>query len=374
MKVIIASDKFKGTLTSVEVCDILARAFSEVFPRCSIDKIPLADGGEGTVDTLMGVLEGDKIKLEVSGPLGNRVIAEYGIIEETKTAIIEMASASGLKHVVPNRFSALNSSTYGVGELIVDAMKRGCSKIILCLGGSATTDAGVGMALALGYKFLNRNNGDVPAGGKFLKDIVTIDDSEVFKGLSNVDFVIASDVLNPLYGAEGAASVYAGQKGASSSDIELLDEGLKSFAEILKIYKGKDVGQVKGAGAAGGLGAGGLVFLNSTMQSGIEMVLNEVNFVRKVKNADLIITGEGRFDKQSLQGKVVNGVLEKGKLLNIPVALICGISEFSASQIRNLGIANFVNIVEREDDIEYAMINASTLLYKAGVELAQALI
>ena len=322
-KVVIAMDSFKGTMSSSEVCNIIEAGFKSICPHLIIKKVPIADGGEGTVDTFLDVLGGEKIQLKVTGPSFKRVKAYYGILSDKETAIIEMAAASGLP-LVKKTSNPLHTTTYGVGELMLDALDRGCKRLIIGLGGSATTDGGVGMAAALGVKFLDSRGNLIPLNGSGLKHLSFIDLKGKDPRIDQCEIIAACDVTNPLYGKDGAAHVYAPQKGADLGTVLLLDSNLKYYGEILEESLGIIVQALPGAGAAGGLGAGLAAFTSATLKPGIEIILNSVDFDNLISDADLVITGEGKLDSQSLHGKVPIGVLRRAKKQNIPVVAIVG--------------------------------------------------
>lgn len=323
-RIVIASDSFKGSVSSLEVAQSAEIAVLKVFPECEVIKVPVADGGEGTIDALVSATNGNTISCTVNGPLMEPVQANYGIIGEKKTAIIEMAAASGLTLVPENKRNPMNTSTYGTGELIKNGLERGCKNFLIGIGGSATNDAGTGMLQALGYRFIDKEGYELGVGGQILKHIHTIDDSEVLPELLEADFTIACDVNNPFSGKNGAAHVYAGQKGADKEMILELDEGLRNFAGVIKDKNNKDINSTPGAGAAGGIGGGFLAFLNTTLKSGIEVVLETIEFEKLIKGAELIITGEGKLDKQTGMGKAPGGVLKAAKKQKIPVIAIGG--------------------------------------------------
>ncbi|MCM4155736.1 glycerate kinase [Gramella sp. AN32] len=340
-KIVIASDSFKGSVSSIEVAQIAETAVHNIFPECEVLKIPVADGGEGTVDVLVSVMNGNIISCRVKGPLMEPVLARYGIIEDEKTAVIEMASASGLTLVPVEKQNPMLTSTYGTGELIKDALLRGCTNFLVGIGGSATNDAGTGMLQALGFRFLDNKGKELGGGGKILTRICSIDDSKVVPEVKQAKFTVACDVNNPFSGIDGAAYVYARQKGADEQMIHDLDIGLKNFAEVIKNQKNKDIDSVPGAGAAGGIGGGFLAFLNANLKPGIEMVLDCIGFDSLIFGADLIITGEGKLDKQTGMGKVPAGVLIAAKKKEIPVIAIGGCIE----EIEDLNNAGFLAVL-----------------------------
>lgn len=324
MKVVIAPDKFKGSLSAQEVCDAVDKGLKRFDSSIISIKHPLADGGEGTLDILEQYLTLKTVFLRVKNPIFETIISSYKTSKDT--AFIEMSRASGLELLKEKERNCFYTSTFGTGELIADAINNGFKNIVLFIGGSATNDAGIGMAAALGYEFFDSDNIKIEPIGKELINIAKISSENVKYDLSNINFKVICDVKNPLYGNNGAAFVYAKQKGANSKEIEILNEGLINFDIQIKKSLKKDVANIEGAGAAGGLGAGALSFLNAKLVSGIDFVLEQTNFDNYfVENIDLIITGEGSIDKQTLEGKVVKGICDKAKNLNIPVCIISGV-------------------------------------------------
>ncbi len=321
-RIVVAADSFKGSLSSLEVGEAVAAGVSEVMPDVECVIVPVADGGEGTVEALVAALGGEFVMSRVTGPLGDVVEAKYGICGDT--AVIEMAAASGLPLINKEKRNPWLATSFGTGELIRDALQRGCRKFLIGLGGSATNDAGVGMLQALGFNFLDKDGNEVGRGGGELDRIVKIDSTHALPELQESEFIVACDVNNPLTGPNGASRVFGPQKGADSTMVEKLDDALKSFARVVKEERGEDVSTFPGAGAAGGMGFAFLVFLNSHLQRGVEMVLEAVNFDTLLQDADLVITGEGRLDAQTVMGKTPYGVLKHAKELDVPVIAIGG--------------------------------------------------
>jgi len=322
-KIVIAPDSFKGTMSSTEVCNIIESVIKRLIPKVETVKIPIADGGEGTVDALLSAVGGEKIHLTVKGPLFDDVEGFYGILADGRTAVIEMAAASGLPLVEDRKNPAL-TTTYGTGQLIQDALNRGCTKLIIGIGGSATNDGGIGMAAALGVKFLDKQGHEVSLNGKGLGDITSIDTSKKDKRIDEVCVLTACDVDNPLYGQNGAAFVYGPQKGADEDMVNILDNNLSVYAHVVEKDLGINLQNIPGAGAAGGLGAGLFVFCNASLRSGINIMLDTVNFEEIIKGADFIITGEGKIDGSSLRGKVPVGIAQKARKLGVPVIVVAG--------------------------------------------------
>jgi len=323
-KIIIASDSFKGCLSSLEIARAARKGIQKVLPDCEIVEIPVADGGEGTTEALVDALDGRFVSCEVHDPLMNPIQVEYGILGDGLTAVIEMASASGLTLVPPEKRNPMLTTTYGTGELIKDALQKGCRRFLIGIGGSATNDAGTGMLQALGFRFLDSAGNELGKGGQILEKIAHIDAEKAIPALQETVFTIACDVNNPFSGENGAAFVFARQKGADDAMINQLDKGLKHFANTIHANLGKSIDAVLGAGAAGGLGGGFIAFLSATLKPGIQMVLEALDFDKRIQNADLIITGEGKLDRQTGMGKTPAGVLEAGKKHKIPVIAIGG--------------------------------------------------
>lgn len=326
-KITVAVDSFKGSLSSQEVAEAVARGVHRVLPQCEVRCVSIADGGEGTVEALVHTLCGEVVEVEVADPLMRRIVARYGVVDGGTTAVMEMAAASGLPLLSVEERNPLKTTTYGTGEMIADALGRGCRKILMGIGGSATNDAGVGMMQALGYRFLDAAGVELSGGGEILSRIATIDDSGVMPQLREAEITVACDVTNPLYGDEGAAYVYAPQKGADRAMVEQLDRGLRNFAEVVRRHNGEDVASLAGAGAAGGLGGGFKALLGAKLERGVDMVLRAIRFDDIVRGSDLVITGEGRIDRQTVMGKAPSGVLRVAQSHNIPVIAIGGAVE-----------------------------------------------
>lgn len=321
-KIIIASDSFKGSLTSIQVGEAAAKAVKAVMPEVKYEIIPVADGGEGTVEAIVAGLKGQLLETEVTGPLGTPVKAVYGICGET--AVIEMAAASGLTLVPEDRRNPWITTTYGTGELIRDALSHGCRNFLIGIGGSATNDAGIGMLQALGFRFLDCEGKEVEAGGGEAGRIVTIDTTHALPELRQCSFTVACDVNNPLTGPNGASHIFGPQKGADKTMAEQLDLSLASFANAVANTYGEDLSSTPGAGAAGGLGFAFLAFLNANLKTGVDMVLDAVGFGTQLKDAMLVITGEGRLDHQTCMGKTPYGILKHAQSENVPVIAIGG--------------------------------------------------
>lgn len=352
-KIVIASDSFKGSLTSKEVAESAEKGIHAVYPDCQVVKVDVADGGEGTVDAVVDALGGQKITITVNNPIGNPVDAVYGIAGDT--AIIEMAAASGLPLLSPEQRNPWKTSTFGTGEMILDAINRGCNKFLIGIGGSATNDAGTGMLEALGFRFIDTHGNIIKkCCGGCLKDIANIDDTNVPTAVRNASFTIACDVDTPFCGKDGAAYVFAPQKGADDDMVKRLDEGMASFAEVIHKKYGIDIVPLPGAGAAGGMGGGFRAFLNAVLKKGIDMVLDAIGFDNIIHDADLIVTGEGKIDFQTPKGKTAAGVLARAKRAGIPVIAIGGCVEMCDS-LTDMGFAGIYPILEEKVPLEVAM-------------------
>ena len=346
MKIVVAPDSFKGSLTAVEVSDAIEQGVRETFPEAEIVKIPMADGGDGTVQCLVNDTGGEILRKKVTGPLGDEVLASYGILGDKKTAVIEMAEASGLTLVPENKRNPLITTTYGTGQLIKAALDQGCRKMIIGIGGSATNDGGAGMVQALGVKLLDREGKEIGFGGGELKKVFRIDTKYLDNRLSETKVLIASDVSNPLCGPKGASRVYGPQKGATPEMIKKLDESLAYFAEIIKRDLNKDVKDIPGAGAAGGLGASLIAFLDAELRPGIEIIIEIVKLEQAIKDAALVITGEGKIDSQTIYGKAPIGVAKIAKKYNIPVIAVAAIISDDADIVHQYGINTLIKISE----------------------------
>jgi glycerate 2-kinase len=361
MKILIAPDSFKGSASSITAAEAIGKGVHLVFPDAELIEIPVADGGEGTVEALTDSLKGQIVRKKVKGPLGDIVDAEYGILPGY-IAVIEMASASGLPLIPENKRNPLISSTYGTGQLILDAMDKGCVEIILGIGGSATNDGGTGMARALGYSFLDSLGKELPEGGGFLIDMADIDDTGIDERIKETKFLVACDVTNPLTGPEGASYIYGAQKGASMEDIEHLDNSLGRLAEIIGNKYSRFKKNIPGAGAAGGLGYGLMEFCDGELKSGIEIVLDLINFDSYLEGVDLVISGEGRIDGQSVYGKVPVGIAGRAKKRNIPVLVVVGDIGSKVDAVYDHGIDAVMSSVNKAMSLDEAMSRAYELL------------
>ncbi|HHY0136982.1 TPA: glycerate kinase [Clostridioides difficile] len=359
MKILISIDSLKGSLSSIEAGNAIKKGILKVKEDAQVKILPLADGGEGTVDALVQGMNGKKETIEVTGPIAKKVDATYGLLKNTSTAIIEIAQASGLTLVPTELRNPLYTTTYGVGEIIKEAINKGYRNFIVGIGGSATNDAGIGMLQALGFEFYDENNKLVGLGGKVLNEIRHIKIENRLKELDECKFKIACDVNNPLFGKNGAAYIYGSQKGATSEIIEKLDNGLRNFSKVVKNYLSKDVANVEGAGVAGGLGFAFLAFLNSKLESGIKIILEEIKLEEELKDADFVITGEGRLDNQTAMGKAPIGVAKLAKKYGVKVIGLAGATTEDAVKCNEEGIDAYFSIVNRAMTIEEAMDKAT---------------
>ncbi len=336
-KVVIAPDSFKGTMSAVEICDIVEKAFQKHSPGTHIVKVPVADGGEGTVDAYIAGIGGTYRTARVQGPMGDPVDARYGVLEDGRTAVIEMAAASGLT-LVHGGLRPMSASTFGTGQLILHAAGQGVRKIILGIGGSATSDGGIGALSALGVRFLDENGGDVLPCADGLRFIRSIDAGGLYPGLNGIEIRIACDVTNPLAGNNGAAHIYGPQKGAGPAEVELIDRGLLHLNEILSAHTGIDRKDQPGMGAAGGIALSMTSFLNARLESGIDLILSIADFDERISDADFVITGEGKVDGQSVQGKVLAGIARRAARRGVPVVALVGDVGDGYERLYDIGI------------------------------------
>ncbi|HMP26108.1 MAG TPA: glycerate kinase [Saprospiraceae bacterium] len=367
MKILIAADSFKDALPAVEVCQAMARGAAQAGAHIETNCFPLGDGGEGTSTILTFHSQGQWVACSVHDPLLRPVEAGYGISGDGQTAFIEMAQAAGLQLLQPEERNPLKTSTFGVGEMIRDALRRGVTHIVLCIGGSATNDAGTGMAEALGYTFFDAEHQPLQGIGSHLDKIHYL--TAPPRAALPARVTVLCDVDNPLYGTQGAAQVYARQKGADEAAVAELDAGLQHFAYVLQAHFGQDFATVPGAGAAGGLGAGAMAFLNARLQPGIETVMELTNFRAALRNVVLILTGEGKIDRQTLHGKLISGVVKHAG--NIPVIALCGTLQATPVDIKQLGLQAAFSILNRPMLLPEALSETATLLEQTAQQVVQ---
>ncbi|MCY8090222.1 glycerate kinase [Bacillus sonorensis] len=370
MKIVIAPDSFKESLSSLEAAVSIEKGFKAVLPDAEYIKIPVADGGEGTVRALVDATGGEMIYKKATGPLGTPVNAAYGLLGDGKTAVIEMAEASGLHLVPPKLRNPLLTTSRGTGELILDAVEKGAAKIIIGLGGSATNDGGAGMASALGVKFLNREGQEIQDGGNALSEVAKIDVSGLHPKLKQVTFETACDVDNPLTGPRGASAVFGPQKGATDEMVAHLDQHLKHYAAVIKSELNIEVDPLPGAGAAGGLGAGLYAFLKAELKSGVDIVLDALSFSERIKGADLVITGEGKIDGQTIYGKTPAGIAKRAAKENIPVIAFAGSLGEGCELVYDIGISALFSIVPGIRSLEDSLANGSLYLERCARNVA----
>lgn len=355
MKIVVAPDSFKGSISARDLCASVRRGIHAVDPTIVVVELPLADGGEGTVDNMVYSTKGETRFVQVNDPLGRHIRAAYGILGDDATVVIEMAQASGLPLLKSDERNPLITSSFGTGELVLHALDAGYRKFIIGLGGSATNDGGVGMLKALGAAFYDQDGVVLPNGGASLEKLSYMDLSGLDKRLQESTFTIASDVNNPLCGANGASAVFGPQKGATPEMVQRLDKALSHFADVVEKQLGVDVRNLPGSGAAGGMGAALLAFLHAAFKSGIELVMEAIQFEQKIQAADLIITGEGKLDEQTMAGKVIAGVCKKAMPYQIPTIAICGGMELTRDQMDEIGLLAGFSIVPKPCSLEQAM-------------------
>lgn len=370
MKIVIAPDSFKECLTAKEVATAIETGFREIFPSAEYVKVPVADGGEGTLQSLVDATGGRLIEAPVTGPLGNQMTASFGLLGDGETAVIEMARASGLELVDPEKRNPMITTTFGTGELISSALDQGVKKIIVGIGGSATNDGGAGMMQALGARLLDEDNRELTYGGANLAKLASINIQKLDPRLASVQFIAACDVDNPLTGTSGASAIFGPQKGATPEMVEELDQALGHYAAIIKNTLGKDVDQVPGAGAAGGMGAALLGFLNAELRPGIDIVMEAVDLASKVKGANLVITGEGRIDGQTAQGKTPVGVARIAKNEGLPVVALAGSVGVGEAAVYDHGIDALFPVVHGAVTLKEALLKGGENLTRAARNLA----
>ena len=368
MKLLFASDSFKGSLTSEKTVELLSRAAREVFGECECSGVPVADGGEGTVEAVITAEQGERITVKVHGPLMEETESFYGIFDGNK-AVIEMAAASGLPMVPEELRNPLNTTTFGTGELILDALKRGYRDISIAIGGSATNDGGMGCARALGVKFLDQDGNELEGFGRDLARVASIDISGLDERVKDSKITVMCDVTNPLCGKDGATWTFGKQKGATPEIQEELEKGMCSYRDVIRETFGIDCDGIPGTGAAGGLGAALMVFLGGEMKSGIETVLDLIRFDERLEGVDLVVTGEGRTDWQSCFGKVMQGVGMRAKAKGIPVLGLSGSLGKNAMDICSCGISSLMTTVNAPMPLSEAMERAEELYYEGALRM-----
>ncbi|MDE0467512.1 MAG: glycerate kinase [Candidatus Poribacteria bacterium] len=371
MKIVVAPDSFKGSVSALEAACAIEQGLRRVFPDAVIEKIPMADGGEGTVQSLVDATGGHIQTHRVVAPLENEVDAQFGILAGGETAVIEMASASGLTLVPADKRNPLRTTTYGTGQLIRAALEAGCRRLIIGIGGSATNDGGAGMAEALGVRLLDADGNRIPRAGAGLGQLASIDITSLHPAIAETETVVACDVNNPLTGPDGASHVYGPQKGATPEMIETLDGHLAHFDSVLTRTLGKSFNDVPGAGAAGGLGAGLMAFLNAELQLGVDIMIDAVNLEERVKGAFIVFTGEGQLDFQTAFGKTPVGVAKVAKAHNIPVIAIAGGIAEGAEAVYDAGIDAMLGIVQEPMSLEDAVGDASRLIADTAEQAAR---
>ncbi len=366
MKILIAPDSFKDCLSSKKVAQNIETGIRRIMPEADIKLLPVADGGEGTVEALVDATKGKIIKVEVHDPLMRKTESFFGILGDKKTAVIEMAAASGIELLKEDERNPWITTTYGTGELIRYALDMGCEKFVIGIGGSATNDAGAGMAQALGAKFLDSKGRQIKNGGGFLNELSEIDLKNMDNRIKKSRILVACDVDNPLYGPRGAAFIYSSQKGADKQMVKKLDENLRHFAAKIKELLNIDIQNIKGSGAAGGLGAGLMVFLNAQLKPGFGIIKDIVKLEKEIKKADIVITGEGKIDYQTQFGKTPWGVAKAAARLNKPVIAIAGALGERFEELYTQGFDYIVPLTDKPTDVKYALNNAEILIQNAA--------
>lgn len=373
MTILIATDSFKDALTAEAVCRAIERGLKRADSEINTRIFPLADGGEGTAAILTFHNDGQTITKEVNDPLFRPVEASYGLSADGRTAFIDMAEASGLQLLEEDERNPLLTSTYGTGELIADALARGARRVVLGIGGSATNDCGTGMAAALGYRFLDEKGEELKPIGKNLINIRKIVDEEVTFSRDNIDVEVISDVDNPLYGPDGAAYIYAPQKGADGPTVTTLDKGLRRFAGILDDHFNRSFSDIPGAGAAGGMGAGAVAFIGAELRPGIDAIIEYTGFDEALQDVDLLITGEGRLDAQTAHGKLIHGICRRARKAGIPVIALCGALDAAPEQTEEIGLQAAFSILDRPISLKEALNQTERALEQTAFQLMRVL-
>lgn len=366
MRIIIAPDSFKGSMSSAHITDIVETVAMDEFKNCEVEKIPIADGGEGTLDAILATIDGRKETITVKSPVYTDIDAEIAFIDDKNRAIIEMAQASGLPLLKPEQRDPRYTTTYGTGQLIAYALDKGFKDIYIAIGGSATNDGGIGAMQALGAKFLDKNGNEVKGVGDSLSKIESIDCTGMNENIKSANFTVMCDVTNPLTGKDGATYVYSRQKGATDETIDILEEGMLHYEKKLIEYMNISTCNIPGAGAAGGIGMALTAFLNAKLKSGIDTILEIIDFETKLKGTDLVITGEGMMDSQSVFGKVAAGIGNACKKKNIPVLAIVGSMGSGAEDIYSCGVSTIIPTVNGVMSLDKAIDNCDSLLQSAA--------
>ena len=373
-KILLSPQEFKESLSGYEVASAMKDGILRVDPLVNIEISSVADGGDGTLKTMVDVTNGNIVEETVENPLGDQIQAEWGKLGTSQTAVIEMARASGLALLKENEKSALKTTTYGTGQLFKSALDQGIKKFILAIGGSATNDGGAGFATAIGARLLDKNNNAIYPSGENLSLIEKIDLSNLDQRIKDIEVQVACDVNNPLCGETGASAIFGPQKGASTNDIDILDRNLLHWSELIRNQMGKDVKDIPGAGAAGGLGAGLMAFVNAELALGADIVLNTLDYDKKLKDIDLVIVGEGQTDKSTQYNKSPVAVSTRAKKLGIPVICISGSLGEGYTECSNQGIDSFFSIVNKPMELEFALNNAYDLISSSTEEIYKTLI
>ncbi|MBA47360.1 MAG: glycerate kinase [Dehalococcoidia bacterium] len=373
-KILISPQEFKESLTGLEVAKAIQLGINNIDSDIDTILVPVADGGDGTLQTMVDVTGGEIIKETVSDPLGRKISSEWGKLGDDNSAVIEMAKASGLALLKENEKSALRTSTYGTGELFKKALDNGISNFIVGIGGSATNDGGAGFVSALGAKLFDKNNNLVEPCGENLNKIKKIDMADFDQRIKNVTVRVACDVTNPLCGNEGASSIFGPQKGASPSEVSFLDDNLAHWAQLIKDQIGQDIMDIPGSGAAGGLGAGLMAFTNAELSIGADIVLDSLDYEKQLSGVDLVIVGEGRTDKSTQFNKSPVAVAMRAKKLGIPVICLSGSIGEGYEDSRELGISSFFSIVSGPTDLQFAIDNAHDLIIKSSEEIIRSVL
>ena len=373
MKIVIAPDSFKGSLTATEAADAIEIGFRAVYPDAEYVKVPMADGGEGTVQSLVDATSGTIINQSVIGPMGDMVPGFFGILGCSRTAVVEMAAASGIHLVKPEERNIYLASSFGTGQLINAALDHGCDKLIIGLGGSATNDGGMGMMKALGAQFLGQGGAPLAPDVCALLQLAKIDLQYLDPRLSKTEIVVACDVNNPLCGENGSSRIFGPQKGATEDDIVVLDKALARYGDVLAINTGRNIAAKPGAGAAGGMGAALIGLIDAVVKPGVDLVIEIVDLAKSLVDTNLVITGEGRIDSQTIHGKTPIGVAKIAKSHNLPVICIAGSVEDGADIIHQMGIDEIYSVIEGDYDLTEALIGAGHKLTQAAQKIAKSL-